>query len=187
MKKRLASFVLVIVTLMALPFSSAALEFTADRVTHTDRGFHRARVFYHDGMWRLEHNERGPVSITIVRADRNQVWHLLPATHHYKTVSYHRDYALHLATTLDNEISRETIGVQDLDGHPTVLYEVVTASPGGGRDFFYQWIATDINFPLKLAKKNGDWMVQYRHVKFGPVSDVFFQLPHHYAPMDGDR
>lgn len=187
MKRWLAFPALVVLASSGFPETSGALEFTADRVTHTDRGFHHTRIFYHDGMWRLEHNERGPVSITIVRADRNQVWHLLPATHHYKTVSYHRDYALHLETTLDNETSRETIGVQDLDGHPTVLYEVVTTSPGGSRESFYQWIATDINFPLKLAKKDGDWMVEYRHVKLGPVSDVFFQLPHRYVPMDGDQ
>ena len=187
MKRWLACCASVIVTAIWFPCSSWALEFTADRVTHTDRGFNRARIFYHDGMWRLEHNERGPVSITIVRLDRNQVWHLLPVTHHYKTVSYDRDYALHLSTTLDHEISRESIGVQILDGHPTVLYEVLTITPGGGRESYYQWIATDINFPLKLAKKNGDWMVEYRHVKFGPISDVFFELPRHYAPMDDDQ
>ena len=154
MRTWLLCFALATLTAAAVPPSARALEFTADRVTHTDRGFHRARVFYHDGMWRLEHNERGPVGITIVRADLNEVWHLLPVTHHYKTVSYHRDYALHLTTTLDNEISREQIGVQILDGHPTVLYEVSTVGPGGGRESYYQWIATDINFPLKLAKKD---------------------------------
>lgn len=187
MKKWLASFALAVLVSNGSPDLAPGLEFTADRVTHTDRGFHYTRVFYHDGMWRLEHNERGPVSVTIVRADRNEVWHLLPATHHYKTVSYHRDYALHLATTLDNETSREMIGVQDLDGHPTELYEVTTTTPGGFQESYYQWIATDINFPLKLAKKNGDWMVQYRHVKLGPVSEVFFQLPHHYVPLDGTQ
>lgn len=187
MQNWLASVAVVILTSVGIPTPSWALEFTADRVTHTDRGFHHARIFYHDGMWRLEHNERGPVSVTIVRSDRNQVWHLMPVTHHYKTVMYHRDYALHLTTTLDHEISREMIGVQTLDGHPTVLYEVLTVSPGGGRERYYQWIATDINFPLKLAKKDGDWMVEYRHVKLGHVSDVFFELPRHYAPLDGDQ
>ncbi len=187
MKTWLACYAVAMLTAAAVPCSSSALEFTADRVTHTDRGFHRSRVFYQDRMWRLEHNAQGPVSITIVRSDRNEVWHLLPVTHHFKIVSYQRDDALHLTRTLDHEISREKIGVQVLDGHPTVLYEVRTITRGGGRETYYQWIATDINFPLKLAKKNGDWMVEYRHVKLGPVPDVFFELPRHYAPLDGDR
>ncbi len=187
MKIWLTAFAVTILTSAGLPSPSGALDFTADRVTHTDRGFHYARIFYHDGMWRLEHNETGPVSVTIVRADQNQVWHLLPSTRHYKTLPYHRDYALHLMTTLDNETSREMIGTQALDGHPTVLYEVGTTAPGGRKETFYQWIATDINFPLKLAKKNGDWMVEYRHVKLEPVADAFFQLPHRYVPMDEDH
>ncbi len=187
MRKWLASIVVTLAACAGLAISSEALDFTADRITHTDHGFHHARIFYHDGMWRLEHNERGPVSVTIVRADRNQVWHLLPATRHYKTLSYHRDDALHLSTTLDHETSREMIGTQSLDGHPTILYEVRTVAAGGRRETFYQWVAIDINFPLKLAKKNGDWMVEYRHVKLGPVAESFFQLPHRYVPMEGDQ
>jgi hypothetical protein len=186
MRKWLASYALMVVTFAGMSVPCTALEFTADRVTRTDQGIHHARIFYREGMWRLEHNETGPVSVTIVRADRAQVWHLLPATRHFKTLSYNSDDALHLTTKLENEISREIIGTQTLDGHPTTLYEVVVVARGGRRETFYQWIATDINFPLKLAKKNGDWMVEYRHVKQGRVADVFFQLPHRYRPLDDD-
>lgn len=179
--KRVALLVLAIA---GFSVPCEALEFTADRTTRTDQGLHHSHIFYRDQMWRLEHNEKGPVSVTIVRQDRDQVWHLLPSTHHFKVVSFHRDYALHMGVQLDNETCREVIGTQILDGHPTTLYEVTVSSPGGQTDTYYQWIATDINFSLKLAKKNGDWMVEYHHVKLGPVAESFFQLPHRYLPSD---
>lgn len=182
--KRLPMIALAISLSPGLSGHSEALEFTADRITRTDEGLHHARIFYRDQMWRLEHNETGPVSVTIVRQDRDQVWHLLPSTHHFKILSFHGAYALHIGTRLDHETSREAIGTQILDGHPTTLYEVEVALPGGRTETYYQWIATDINFSLKLAKKNGDWTVEYRHVRMGPIADSFFQLPHRYLPMD---
>jgi len=60
---------------------------------------------------------------------------------------------------------------------------VVATGPGGQKETYYQWVATDMNFPLKLVKKDGDWMVEYRDVKLGRLADSFFQLPHRYVPM----
>ena len=182
--KRLTAIALAMSLYSALSVPSEALEFTADRITRTDQGLRQARIFYRDEMWRLEHNGNGPVSVTIVRQDRNQVWHLMPTTRHFKILSFHHDYALHIATGLTNEISREAIGTQLLDDHPTTLYEILVGLPDGQTETYYQWIATDINFTLKLAKKNGDWMVEYRHVKVGQVADSFFQLPHRYVPVE---
>ncbi len=184
MLKRVAMIALAISFSQWMSAPGEALEFTADRVTRTNRGLHHTRVFYRDQMWRLEHNETGPVSVTIVRQDREQVWHLLPSTRHFKIVSFTGDYALHTGTRLDHETSREAIGTQVIDGHPTTLYEVGVTLPGGRTETYYQWIATDINFSLKLAQKNGDWIVEYRHVKMGPIADSFFQLPYRYLPSD---
>ena len=182
--RKLAMIALAISLSPWLSGPSEALEFTADRVTRTQQGLHHTRIFYRDHMWRLEHNEAGPVSATIVRQDRCQVWHLLPSTHRVKIVAFNGDYVLHTNTRLDRETSREAIGTQILDGHPTTLYEVGVTLQDGRTETYYQWIATDIDFSLKLASKNGDWMVEYRHVKMGPVADSFFQLPHRYFPMD---
>ena len=42
---------------------------------------------------------------------------------------------------------------------------------------YYQWFATDIHFPMKLAKKDGSWIVEYQHVKFRPLLiDYLFQV-----------
>ena len=49
---------------------------------------------------------------------------------------------------------------------------------------YYQWVATDLHFPMKLAKKDGSWIVEYQHVKMRPVSDYLFNLPVNFHPLE---
>jgi hypothetical protein len=84
---------------------------------------------------------------------------------------------------LDGEVKREEIGTETLDGHPTTLYEV-TVREANREDVYYQWLAMDIHFPLKLARKDGSWQVEYRHVTLRPVSDFLFQLPVNFQPLE---
>lgn len=175
---------LLLIALTVGTAQSEGLEFTADLIMRVEQHVERTRVVYRDDMWRMEHNSFGPVQVTIVRKDRLLAWHLLPATRQFKTVRFTRKHRLTVRPALEGELSRKIIGTQTMDGHPAVLYEVSTKTSSGVIEQFYQWIATDVNFPLKLVKKNGDWTMEYRHVRFGPIPDYFFQLPHTYRPMD---
>lgn len=163
---------------------TSALEFAADRVVRIGPRQSHTRVFYRENMWRMEYNQPGAVQVTIVRKDRDLVWHLLPVTRHFKTMPFDSQYALFVAPKLNGELSREVVGTQTMDGRPTTLYEVIVATPDAGSETYYQWVATDINFPLRLTKKDGDWTVEYRHVRIGPTPDFLFQLPHGYGPID---
>jgi hypothetical protein len=160
-----------------------ALEFTADRIMKMDGRTSKAHLYYRDNMWRIEHHEMGPVNVSIVRKDKQVVWLLLSRMKHFKTVPYSTDQELLVTETLDGEISREQIGAEAREGHPTILYEVVTRQ-GERTDVYYQWVATDIHFPMKLAKKDGSWILEYQHVKLRSVSDYLFQLPLNFQPLE---
>ncbi len=160
-----------------------ALEFTADRMTKIDGRTAKAVVYYRDTMWRIEHHALSPVNVSIVRKDKQVVWLLLSRMKHFKTVPYSADQDLLVTEHLDGEVSREAIGTEQREGHPTVLYEVVTKQ-GERTDIYYQWLATDIHFPMKLAKKDGSWIVEYQHVKLRAVSDYLFQLPVNFQPLE---
>lgn len=162
---------------------SWALEFSADQVTRANGKTHTANIFYRDDRWRLEHQETGPVNVTIVRKDKQVMWLLLSRLKHYKEIPYDSAQAPKVQEKLEGEISREKIGAETLDGHPTTLYEV-RVQEGGRTDTYYQWLATDIHFPLKLARKDGSWMVEYRRVRLGHVSDFLFQLPVNFQPLE---
>ncbi len=174
----------LIITL-GICFSGAAwaLEFTADRITKIDGRTGKANIYYRDNMWRIEHHTMGPVNVSIVRKDKQVVWLLLSRMKRFKTLSYSAEQDLWVTEKLDGEVSREEIGQETREGHPTILYEVVTKH-GERTEFYYQWLATDIHFPMKLAKKDGSWIVEYQHVKLRTVTDYLFQLPLNFYPLE---
>jgi hypothetical protein len=181
----MSKFIGFLITAMVLGtgFPAWALEFTADRVTKMDGRTSKANVYYRDNMWRIEHHAMGPVNVSIVRKDKQVVWLLLSRMKHFKTVPYSADQDLFVTEKLDGEVAREEIGQEIREGHPTVLYEVTTKQ-GERTEVYYQWLATDIHFPMKLAKKDGSWIVEYQHVKMRSVSDYLFQLPVNFQPLE---
>lgn len=100
----------------------------------------------------------------------------------FKAVPFSPEYEPLVAEHLEGEVQRETIGTETLDGHPTSLYQV-TVQKGDTNLEYYQWVATDIHLSLKLARKDGSWQVQYRNVKIHPLSDLLFQLPMNFRPL----
>lgn len=160
-----------------------ALEFTADRITKMDGRTGKSVVYYRDNMWRIEHHTMGPVNVSIVRKDKQVVWLLLSRMKHFKTVPYSAEQDLFVTEKLEGEVAREEIGTETREGHPTILYEVTTKQ-GDRTEVYYQWVATDIHFPMKLAKKDGSWIVEYQHVKMRSVSDYLFQLPVNFQPLE---
>jgi hypothetical protein len=167
--------------------SAVALEFTADQITKIDGRTHKAFIYYRDQMWRIEHHSLGPVNVTIVRKDKQVVWLLLSRMKHFKTLPYDSEQDLHVTPLLDGEVQRQEIGTEVREGHPTTLFEVTTKQ-GERVEQYYQWVATDLDFPMKLAKKDGSWIVEYQHVKMRSVSDYLFNLPVNFQPLeDFDR
>ncbi len=160
-----------------------ALEFTADRITKIDGRTGKANIYYRDNMWRIEHHTMGPVNVSIVRKDKQVVWMLLSRMKRFKALPYSAEQDLWVTEKLDGEVSREEIGQEAREGHPTILYEVVTQH-GERTEVYYQWLATDIHFPMKLAKKDGSWIVEYQHVKLRTVTDYLFQLPLNFHPLE---
>jgi hypothetical protein len=160
-----------------------ALEFTADQIVKVGRQTQKANLYYRDDRWRLEHQSMGPVNVTIVRKDKQVIWLLLSRMRHFKTLPYDPDQEPKLSEYLEGEVSREEIGTETREGHPTILYEV-TVKHGDRTDVYYQWFATDIKFPMQLTRKDGSWSVEYQHVKLRPVTDYLFQLPVNFQPLE---
>jgi len=181
--RRLLLTVLISSVLLLLALPAKALEFTADQVTKIDGKSRKANIYYRDTMWRIEHHTMGPVNVSIVRKDKHVVWLLLSRIKHFKTIPYSPEQDLRVHEQLEGEISREEIGTEVREGHPTILYEVTTKL-GERVDVYYQWIATDIHFPMKLARKDGSWITEYQHVKLRSVPDSLFNLPVNFQPLE---
>ena len=160
-----------------------ALEFSADQIMKSNGKTHASNIFYRDDRWRLEHQDTGPVNVTIVRKDKQVMWMLISRLKHYKEVPYDAAQDPKVQESLEGERSRIAIGTETLEGHPTTLFEVHVQQGDQTADY-YQWLATDIHFPLKLMKKDGSWSVEYRRVRLGHLSDFLFQLPVNFQPLE---
>ena len=82
-------------------------------------------LYHRDDMWRIEHNDPGSIEVTIVRKDKGLMWLLLGRTKQFATISFDRSMGKTLERSMAHEIGRETIGSEDLDGHPTTVFQVI--------------------------------------------------------------
>jgi hypothetical protein len=163
------------------------LEFVAERITQIDGQSRKASIYYRDDMWRVEHYDGGPVNVMIVRKDKGLTWLLMSRLKQFKTLTYSDTHAPMISEQLEGEIAREKIGSEVLQGHPTTVYEVTVDIGGGATQTYYQWLATDIRLPLRLALKNGDWLTEYTNLRLTHISDFMFRIPLNFLPVAETR
>ncbi len=172
---------LVLSSLLGCGMGSAwAFEFSGQRIIKIQGVRVVAQVNAKEDRWRFEYEyPQGGVMAAIIRQDRQTAWLLLSNRRLYFEVPIASEHGLFVAKTLDGEVSRERIGVQDLNGHATELFEV-TLAEGAERKQYYQWVTVAEKFPLKTVSKQGDWSVEYRHVVFTEQSALMFELPQRF-------
>jgi hypothetical protein len=158
-------------------------QFVAEQVTQADGHVHRASLYHRDDMWRIEHNDPGSIEVTIVRKDKGVMWLLLGRTKQFATVPFDESTGITFERSMAREVGRETIGTEVLDGHPTTVFQI-TIQEGQQDVIYYQWWAEDIQLPLRIARKDGAWVVRYTNVKLRSLSPRLFDLPLNYRPIE---
>ncbi|ALA60372.1 hypothetical protein [Nitrospira moscoviensis] len=169
--------------LILLPGAAQSIEFVADQLTNIDGRVHRASLYCRDDMWRVEHNDQRSVEVTIVRKDKGVMWLLLARVKQFATVLLDPASKPSCQQELGRITARVRIGTEVLDGHPTTV-SLVTARKGDQDVVYYEWWAEDIHLPLRLARKDGSWIIEYKNVKLRQVSPLMFELPLHYRPIN---
>jgi len=81
-----------------------------------------------------------------------------------------------LERSIAHEMRRETIGTKVLDGHPTTLFQI-TAKEGSMTWSTIKWWAEDWQVPLRVARKDGAWMVEYKDVKLRSYLSALLRSP----------
>ena len=86
---------------------------------------------------------------------------------------------------VEGEVSRRLIGTETVNGHPAKKYEVTYTDAGRPEktERMYQWIASDINFPVKVAAVDGSWVVDYKNIKISAQADSLFEVPSDYQKV----
>ena len=139
-----------------------AIEFSADVVSTHGGNTVTSKMFIKDKKVRMEgHGQQG---YTIMRGDKDVVWMVMPAQKSYMEMKPDPARKPKVDEKVQGEVSRKLIGSETIDNHPTQKYEV-TYTTKGRSEKMYQWMATDIKFPIKTAAIDGSWTTEYKNIK----------------------
>jgi hypothetical protein len=150
-----------------------AIDITADMITKEGKITRNGKFYSKDNKCRVE---RGSTPMyTIIRGDKGLLWQINGAENTYIEAKLTPALKPWTEEKIFGEVNRKEIGAETIDGHPTKKYEV-TVKQGNKSDTYYQWFATDIRFPVKIANANGKWSREYKNIK-KMTSDNIFNLP----------
>ena len=168
------------VLVLCVVTGAIAMEFSADMVSSAHGQTTTSKVFARDQKFRME--PKGQSTYSIVRGDKQVVWMVMPDQKSYMEMKTNPNQQLKVEDKVRGEVSRKLIGAEPVDGHPTQKYEV-TYAERGKTDKLYQWMATDIKFPVRMAAVDGSWTMEYKNIKLGAQPPSLFELPSGYNKM----
>jgi hypothetical protein len=159
--------------LFAFGSIAVAADLTADTVTKAGKKTTAGKISVKGEKYRLE-TAYTPI-FYIGRGDKGVFWEINGAEKTYAEGKLTPVTKPKIDEKLPGEISRKQVGTETVDGHPAKKSEV-SVKEGNKTETYYQWWATDISFPVKLANSSGSWSVEYKNIKKG-VADSLFELP----------
>lgn len=173
------------VTLLFLWFacSVSALEFSSDMVMTSQGQTQTSKIWSKDKKVRMESGAQP--GYTIMRMDKNVMWMVMPDQKSFMEMKYDPSKQPRTDEKVQGEVSRKLIGTETVNGHPARKYEVAYTDAGrpDKTERMYQWIASDINFPVRVAAIDGSWVVDYKNIKIGAQADSLFEVPSDYQKV----
>jgi hypothetical protein len=184
--KRVTSRYLVLIVLSLFiaafgPGSSFAYDLFADTLM-IDGGEKQEGTIYVKGeKYRIQRQREA--EYIILRHDLGVMWVVIPAGKTYVELPLDSAKTPKIKERNTGEVDRKYVGAEITDGHPASKYEI-TVREGPKTESFYQWTATDLDFPVKTAALDGSWIVEFKNIRTG-VSETVFEIPEGYEKATG--
>jgi len=172
-------FFLLLLFFLLFSGMASALEFSADTITtHKGTVGTTGKIYYKADRFRMD--MKAPNEITMItRMDKKVIWNIMPKEKMYMELPFDLKNKPLVEEKLEGEIERKHVGNETIDGHPTKKY-LITYKHGNKKEQVYQWLATDINFPVKNAAIDGSWVQEFKNIKMGSQPNSLFELPAGY-------
>ncbi len=176
--KRLCPLVILAVIVFTSPCAMPgfAYDLSADSLLTENGERQKGTIDIKGDKYRIQRN--GESEYILLRHDKNVMWVVVPGEKVYVELPLDPKKTPKIQEKNPGEISRKLIGSEAVDGHPTNKFEI-TVKEGPKTETFYQWTATDLDFPIKTAAKDGEWSVEFSNIKTG-VPDNVFDIPKGY-------
>ena len=186
MDKRVFWFSLFLVSALVMVgcAPTATREYSADSVVKMGNMTMRGKIYFAGNKWRTEYTRAGMKGISIVRADKNVMWHLMPDRKMYMEIKLEAKDLMGMTEKMPGEIERKKVGTERVSGIPCDKYKVTyklteTGSPLSS----YLWISKD-KIIVKSAGTDGSWYTILSNIKRGKQPASLFQLPAGYKKFE---
>lgn len=149
-----------------------AVDFSAD-VFNTHQGqATQAKIYVKAGKIRME--TPGTEEYTILRTDKKVIWLVVPEEKTY--IEVHSPQPPGTGEKIKGEVNRQYLISETVNGYATKKYEVHYLDKETLHKA-HQWIAQDLNYPIKISDLDGSWSTEYRNIRIGPQADSLFEIP----------
>ncbi len=173
-RKMLAVGAVVGVIMLGTAGLAGAQEFLADMVSREGKETVTAKIVVAGDKIRMEM----PESTMIIRRDKDLTWMLMPAEKTYMEQPINMAQAPKATREFDNEISREPLGTETVDGQPAEKFKV-TYKEKNKNVSVYQWLRAG-EFPVKVEALDGSWSTEFKNLKTGAQPAGIFEPPADY-------
>ena len=175
----------VLVGSRAAGAQSPPRDFSADVIHSVGKKVTNEKVYSSEKAVRIEKEEKGKQSITIMRLDRKAVYVLMPAQKTYLDMGGLGEGSMEMASSMEGaKVEREPLGTEQVGAYHCDKYRVQTTYEGHVYTGL-EWDAKELDgFPVKQADEKGKWSKEYQNVHLGPQDPSLFEIPADYKKMD---
>jgi len=162
-----------------------ARDFSADVIHTTGKKVTNEKVYSSEKAVRIEKDEKGKKSISIMRLDRKQLLVLMPDQKSYMDMGTFGQSTADLVSSMEGaKVDRQAQGSESVGPYHCDKYRVQTTYEGHVYTGI-EWDAKELNgFPVKQADEKGSWSKEYQNVKLGPQDPSLFEVPPDYKRID---
>lgn len=160
-------------------------DFAADVVHTMGKRVTNEKVYSSAAAIRIEKEEKGKRSISIMRLDRKALYVLMPEQKSYMDMGGFGQGVTELASSMEGaKIERQSQGSEQVGTYHCDKYRVQTTYEGHVYTAL-EWDAKELSgFPVKQADEKGGWSKEYQNVKLGAQDPSLFEIPADYKKID---
>lgn len=173
MRKCLSTLCAIGFLLLCLATCAFAYELSANTVTKEDGEIQEGKIYIKGDKYRIE--REGDPDYIIIRHDKGVLWVVAPKEKIYVSLPLDPKKTPRIQERNSGEVSRTLLGAETINGHPARKYRI-TVKEDAKRETFYQWTATDLNFPIRTAALDGSWSVDFKNID-NTIKDSLFEIP----------
>jgi len=182
---RLAAVIGVLMLACIANAQSPLRDFSADVVHTVGKRVTNEKVYSSEKAIRVEKEDKGKQSITIMRLDRKAIYVLMPEQKSYMDMGSFGQSSTEMASSMEGaKVERQALGSEDVGSYHCDKYRVQTTYEGHVYTGL-EWNAKELNgFPVKQADEKGSWSKEYQNVKLGAQDPSLFEVPADYKKID---